>query len=172
MYPKKKILLLVLFTGMLLLLVGIWYKYEYSMDKAKEFQVNATEYSRKLVIATQGSEFKNTVVNQIVNHFKKDSIFIKVVDISRLPDINPDNYTAIVLIHTWENFKPPTEIEEFINRTNAQQNKMIVFTTSGQGSHKMEGVDAITGASKMEDTLSYVNRIIERVNILMKNKTI
>lgn len=172
MYPKKKILLLVLFTGMLLLLVGIWYKYEYSMDKSKEFQVNSTEYSRKLVIATQGSEFKNAVTNQIVNHFKQDSIFIKVVDISRLPDINPDNYTAIVLIHTWENFKPPIEIEEFINRTNAQQNKMIVFTTSGQGSYKMDGVDAITGASKMEDTLSYVNKIIERVNILIKPKTL
>ncbi|WP_347925597.1 hypothetical protein [Pontimicrobium sp. SW4] len=168
MYPKKKILLLVLFTGMLLLLFGIWYKYEYSMETAKEFQVNFPDYSRKIVIATQGSDFKNAVTNKIINHFEQDSIFIKVIDVSSLSKINPKDYNAIVLIHTWENWKPPVDIEEFINRTTTDKNKIIPFTTSGQGSYKMEGVNAITGASKLEEIDSFSKAIIDKLKPLIK----
>ena len=170
MYPKKKILLLILFTGLFLFLFALWYKYEHSMDKAEEFQVNSPEYSSKLVIATQGSDFKNAVTNEIVSHFKQDSIFIEVIDVSSLSKINPKDYNAIVLIHTWENWKPPIEIEEFIKRTITYQDKIIVFTTSGQGSYKMEGVDAITGESKLEETSFFSKVIIDKLQPLIKSK--
>lgn len=170
MYPKKKILLLILITGIFLLLFRMWYKYEYAMDKTEEYQINSPDYSRKLVIATQGSDFKNAVTNEIVNHFKQDSISIKVIDVSSLPKINPKDYNAIVLIHTWENFKPPVEIENFINRTTAEKNRIIVLTTSGQGSNKMEGIDAITGASKLEETSILSRAIIDKLKPLMNPK--
>jgi len=170
MSSKRKIFLIILSMGLLLLLFAMWYKYEYSMEKADEFQVNSPEYNRKLVIATQGSEFKNRVTNEIVNHFEQDSIFIKVVDVSSLSKIYPKDYTAIVLIHTWENWKPPVDIEEFINRTANYQDKIIVLTTSGQGSYKMDGIDAITGESNLEEIDFFLKAIIDRLNPLLKPK--
>ncbi|MCK0109470.1 hypothetical protein MWU58_09205 [Flavobacteriaceae bacterium S0825] len=170
MYPKKKILLLVLFTGMFLLLFGIWYKYQYSMDTAKEFQVNSPDYSRKIVIATQGSEFKNMVTKEVINHFEEDSIFIKVIDVSSLPKIQPKDYNAVVLMHTWENWKPPAEVKEFINRTASEKSKIIVLTTSGQGSYKMDGVDAITGESNLEEIETFSQKIIDKLSPLLKPK--
>ena len=168
MSSKKKIVLFILSLVLLLSLLVIWYKYEYSMEKAEEFQVNSSEYNRKLVIATQGSDFKNAVTNDLVNHFKQDSIFIKVIDVSSLPEINPKNFNAVVLIHTWENWKPPLVVKEFINRTTAEKDKIIVLTTSGQGSCKMEGVDAITGESKLEETDFFTKAIIDKLKPFMK----
>lgn len=170
MPSKKKILLTILSMGLLLLLFAMWYKYEYSMKKAEEFQVNSPQFSHKIVIATQGSEFKNTVTNEIVNHFEQDSIFIKVIDVSSLSKIYPEDYTAIVLIHTWENWKPPADIEEFINRTTINHDKIITLTTSGQGSYKMEDVDAITGESKLEEVKLFSQKIIDKLNPLLKPK--
>ena len=171
MYPKKKILLLILFTGLFLVLFAIWYKYEHSMDKAEEFQVNSPDYSEKLIIATQGSDFKTAVTNNIINYFKQDSIFIKVIDVYSLSKINPKDYNAIVLIHTWENLKPPATVEVFINRTFAFQNKIIVFTTSDQGSYKMDGIDAITGESKLAQVYFFSNAIIDKLKPLIKHRS-
>ena len=138
------------------------------MDKAEEFQVNSPDYSEKLIIATQGSDFKTAVTTNIIDYFEQDSIFIKVIDVSSLSKINPKYYNAIVLIHTWENFKPPASVEVFINRTFAFQDKIIVFTTSGQGSYKMDGIDAITGESKLAQVHFFSNAIIDKLKPLIK----
>ncbi|NNK28300.1 MAG: hypothetical protein HKP06_08685, partial [Flavobacteriaceae bacterium] len=55
----KKIALLVLFILGLLIMFGTWYKFKYSMDKVVSSTINSPELERSLVIATQGSEFKN-----------------------------------------------------------------------------------------------------------------
>lgn len=170
MYPKKKILLIILSTGMLLLVFGIWYKYKYSMETANEFQVNSPDYTRKLVIATQGSEFKNLVTNEVIDHFKEDSIFIQVIDVSSLPKIQLKDYNAVVLMHTWENWKPPVEVKEFINRTTSENSKIVIFTTSGQGNYKMDGVDAITGESNLEEIKNFSQKIIDKLSPLLKPK--
>lgn len=171
-FKRKTLIIGILTFAMFFLTFTVWYNYTYSMGKAEAFQVNSFNHNRKLVIATQGSDFKNTVTEAVINHYKQDSIFIKIIDVSALSEINPKDFNAVLLIHTWENWKPPIEIETFISNSTNYKNKIIVFTTSGRGSYKMEEVDAITGASKLEDTLSFTNKIIERLNPLLKNKTL
>ncbi len=168
MKPKNKIILVILAISTLLLLFALRYKYTYTMNKAEEFQVNTSNLKVKLLIATQGSDFKNAVTDAIVAHYKKDSIFIKIIDVSTLSEINAKEFNAILLIHTWENWKPPVAVKTFINNSINHKNKIIVFTTSGRGSYKMDGIDAITGESKLEDTLSFTNQIIKRLNPLLK----
>ena len=168
MTNKKKITLSITVLGLLFILFAVWYKYQYSMDTAKSFEVNTSMLDRKLIIATQGSEFKNEITKNIVEFYKPDSIYIKVVDISSLLEIDPQNWNALVIMHTWENWKPPIDVKAFIDRTQAFQNKIVVLTTSGQGSFKMKGIDAITGESKLEKTASYTHLIIERLDPLLK----
>lgn len=168
MTRKKKLLALSLLVIAVSFLFFTWYRLTYSMDEASSFEVNSHQLQNRLLIATQGSEFKNTITNSIVNYYKEDSIFIEVIDVTKLNKIDFDEYSAIVLIHTWENWKPPIEVETFIIKNKAYKNKIIVFTTSGNGSYQMEGVDAITGESKIENAELYSNQIIEKLNVLLK----
>ena len=172
MTRKRKITWFILVLGALFLIFAIWYKYEYSMNIAEEFEVNSPSYSQKLLIATQGSDFKDEVTKGVVNYYKKDSVYIKVIDVTALAGIDPARYNAILVIHTWENWKPPLDVEFFINRTRDIQNKIIVLTTSGKGSYKMEDVDAITGESKLKNTSTYISKITKRLESILNTKSI
>ena len=165
---KRKITGIILALGALFLIFAMWYKYEYSMDIIQEFEVNSPDLNLKLLIATQGSDFKDEVTKGIVNYYEKDSVYIKVIDVTTLADVDPIDYKAIVIIHTWENWQPPTDVELFINRTKDIQDKIIVLTTSGEGSFKMEGVDAITGESKLENTNALIHQITKRIDSILK----
>jgi len=171
MSHKRKISLFILALGVLFLIFGLWYKYEYSMETANEFEVNSPDLNSKVLIATQGSKFKDEITKGVVKYYEKDSVYIKVIDVTTLAGADPIDYNAIVVIHTWENWQPPADVELFINRTRAIQEKIIVLTTSGEGSYKMEGVDAITGESKLENTSSYINQITTRLEFLLNLKS-
>ncbi|MDX1769688.1 MAG: hypothetical protein R3294_16675, partial [Arenibacter troitsensis] len=78
------------------------------------------------------------------------------------------NYDALLIIHTWENWKPPSAVKSFMDRTKDYRDKTVVLTTSGEGSYKMEGVDAFTGESILDETPNYVGQIINKLNPLLK----
>ena len=140
------------------------------MEEAKAYQVNSKDLNRKLLIATQGSAFKDTVTGRIVNHYKQDSVFIKVIDISSLQDIAPEEYTAILLVHTWENWKPPLAVKQFIERTTGHKDKIVILTTSGEGTYQMKGVDALTGESNLEEAPVFANKIIDKLEVKLKQE--
>lgn len=165
----KKILLIFLGLMLVFFLFLLWYQYRYSMDEVKPYAVNVPTLEKKLLIATQGSDFKDKVTTGIVEYFKPDSIYIQVVDVSSLENIDPKDFSAIVVIHTWENWKPPISVQSFIEKNLDKKNKIVVLTTSGEGTYKMEGVDAFTGESIVADVPFFVDKIVERVNgIILK----
>lgn len=167
MTKLQKIVWFVLLVLGLLLCLALWYKVAYSMDTAKSYEIRNNTSSKTLLIATQGSDFKNSVVQEVITHFKRDSINIKVIDISGLNTIDANSYTAILLVHTWENWKPPVQIENFIHRTKQHQDKIVVITTSGDGSYRMEDIDAITGASLPENILPMAEESIKRLQTVL-----
>ena len=145
-FAKKIGLTIICLIGLFLLFL-FWYKQTYSMEVAEAYQVNSPSLSQKLLIASQGSEFKKAVTTKIIDHYKSDSIFIKVIDVSGLSEIAPWDYNAILLMHTWEISKPPETVQLFIDENAAMKDRLVVLTTSGEGSYKMEDVDAVTGES-------------------------
>ncbi len=147
----KKIRYIFLGVMAIFLLLLIWYQYQYSMDVVQPYEVNSPNLEKKLLIATQGSDFKDSITNAAVNHYKPDSIYIKVIDVGGLPEIQPDGFSAILVVHTWENWKPPADVKSFIDRVKNDAGKIVVLTTSGEGSYKMDGMDALTGQSIIED---------------------
>lgn len=166
---KHKITLVILLLGAILIVLSVWYKYEYSMDKVEPVQFNSPDLNLKLLIATQGSPFKNKITTNLTDYYNKDSIYTKVIDVSQLPEINPIHYKAIVIIHTWENWKPPKEVQSFIEQNISNQNKIVVLTTSGNGSFKIKEIDAITGESKLEKTADYSSQIIKKTDAILKH---
>jgi hypothetical protein len=53
---------------------GSWYKIHYSMGTAREFEVNSRSIKPKVLLATQGSDFKDSIVRGIVEHLKSRSL--------------------------------------------------------------------------------------------------
>jgi hypothetical protein len=157
------ILAMVLLFGVFL----VWYQWRYAMKTATSYEVNTPSEDRKLLIATQGSAFKNTIVQGLVDYYRQDSIFIKIIDVTDLSKIHPEDFSALVIIHTWENWKPPAAVKSFVQENEAQKNKMVIFTTSGEGNYKMENVDAITGESILEDAPLVVDKIINKLKPLL-----
>jgi len=167
----KKVLLVLLIIVGLLLILAVWYKNKFSMVMVAEQTINLPELDRRLVIATQGSMFKDSVTLGITNYFESDSIFIRIIDVSGLPKINLDDYDAMVLMHTWENWKPPVVVDSFMGKLKKEQkNKIVVLTTSGEGSFKMEEIDAITGESILENVPAYTDKIISELEQLLRTK--
>ncbi|QXP58354.1 hypothetical protein [Olleya sp. HaHaR_3_96] len=165
---KSKIVLFFA-SGILIvfLVFVVWYNYKYGMSQIDAFEINVPCYEQKIVIATQGSPFKNAITKKIVNHYRSDSIYMKIINVEDLQTIDPENYNAVIIIHTWENLKPPMTVVDFFNKIGKEQNNVIVLTTSGQGYYKMQEVDAITGESRLDNVNVYTRQIIEKVNSLL-----
>ena len=108
-----------------------------------------TNTKKKILIATQGSEYKNDVVSGITDKFKNKSIYIKIIDVSLLGWVNPDELNAIIILHTWEIWKPEENSEKFLKKY-FDSSKMFALATSGSGDNMIDGMDGITGASSLD----------------------
>jgi hypothetical protein len=97
----KRILLWILGLMVAFLLFLVWYQHRYSMDIIEPYQVNSPNLQTKLLIANQGSKFKDSITSAVVDRYKSDSVYIKVIDVSELPEIDPAEFSAILMLHRW-----------------------------------------------------------------------
>jgi hypothetical protein len=144
-----------------------WYKIHYSMDVARSFEVNDPHSTKpRVLVATQGSEFKDAVVSGVVDHLETRPAYVKVIDVSALPGVNEDEWDAIVIVHTWEMRKPQADAQAFKERARNAR-KLVVLSTSGAGDFKMEGVDLISSASILADVPARVEAITVKVDAIL-----
>ena len=163
----KNILLTIGTVVLALFLFLSWYKYNYSMEVAESFEVNSPEFDQRVLIATQGSEFKDAVVAQVIEHLRQRPVYIKVIDVSLLPGVSAAEWSAVVVLHTWENWKPQLDAKRFLRRVKEPE-KVVVLSTSGAGDEKMAGMDAITASSSMEEVPAYAGEIVARLEPLLR----
>lgn len=163
----KKIGIVLAIALLVVFILLTWYTYVFSMDIAKSYEINNPAYEQKILIATQGSPFKDKVVDYIVDELIRQRIYIKVVDVSELPTISKDQFTAIVVLHTWEMEKPPDVVADFLEKSKNQKN-IIVLATSGGSDTTMEGIDAISSASKMIDVPFKAEEILKRLKPILE----
>jgi len=166
----KKILIVVGWLLGAFIIFAIVYKAIYSMDKAEAFEVNSPELETRLLIATQGSSFKDALVAHLVDSIRQEPVYIEVRDIEVLESVRFSDWQAILVIHTWEYSKPPELIREFADRAGQQKN-ILFFTTSGDGGFSMNNIDAISGASSQKKMDTYVNSILSRLRPMLMDRT-
>ena len=163
----KKALLFGLFLLIGLIILSLWYSITFSMDVVQAYDVNDPTLEKKLLIATQGSDFKNAVTSAVVERYKKNSIYIKVIDVTSLDTINPKPFNAILIIHTWEYWKPPKAVSTFTERAKEYHDKMYFLATSGDGNYKIDGVDALSGESILGNAPFFVNKINHKLGTML-----
>ncbi|TAI48427.1 hypothetical protein [Flagellimonas allohymeniacidonis] len=164
----KKILITLLILVLLLFALATWYKNTFSMDPVTGYTVKSDEMPKSMLIATQGSMFKDAITKGIIDEYANDSIHVNVIDVLKIGKENTSNYDVMVLIHTWENWKAPKEVEDFVLAlSEVDKTKTVVLTTSGKGDSKMDNLDAITGESDLENSQEFLEEIISKIEAVL-----
>lgn len=155
------IVLIVIIFGIYLLI--------HVQDVAEPMEVGSLDMNKKILIATQGSGYKNLMVDTLTGRLKGEDVYISVIDISGLNEINQEDWDVEVIIHTTEAWKLPDPVKEYLDRIK-NPDEVILLITSGDGGWKPEDckVDVLTSASKVDDISEKANSIEEKINSLFE----
>jgi hypothetical protein len=135
--------------------------------------VNTAEWgdlkaNQRVLIATQKSEFKETVVSRIAGELEKDLCYVKVIDLKKLKKTPATDYDAVVVVNTCKAWRLTGGALKFV-KTFPDKDKVVLLTTAGAEDwtpRKVE-VDAITSASEEGKADPVADDIVARVrNIL------
>lgn len=155
----------------LLLLAGFAYRYlsSHAMRPSPAYTKGEPSLPRHVLIATQGSAFKDRLVARLVAHIEKHPAYIQVIDIADLSRIQEADWHAIVILHTWEYSKPPGVVKDFMARV-AAPDRVVCITTSGSGRERIAGVDVISSASSVDELPMLLGNVGAKVDaMLVKN---
>jgi len=122
--------------------------------------------SKSILIATQGSNFKNKITEILIKHFSNPNTYIKVIDVNSLSQIHESDWSAIFINHTFEISRAPESVMAFLGRCQNIK-KIVVFGTSGDGRLKLDHVDAMSGASMINNVNLRSQEIIERLDKIL-----
>ena len=158
---------ILLYIGFFIIVFGAWYNWKFSMYVVsdQEYGVKSAE-NASLLIATQGSEFKDSIATNLIEHYKRNGLYIKVTDVTRLGGYNYEEWDAIFIHHTWEISRPPKQVIEYLNR-NEDKSKVVIYSTSGDGRFAIKGVDAISGSSMMNEVKMRTTELINRIDKIL-----
>ena len=96
---------------------------------------------------------------------REQPMFIQVVDVTALAGVDESQWDAVVVLHTIEYGKAPAPAQAFVNRV-GKTGKVVVLCRSGAGDFKIEGIAAISSASRMTDVPRQVDEILSRIESL------
>ncbi len=136
------------------------------------FAVGNPGLEKKVLIASQGSDFKNAVVESLTTHLENRQVYAKVIDVTSLGEVNEDEWDALVVIHTTEQWKLQPDVDEYLARAQ-NMDKVILVTTSGSGDWKTDkyDVETITSASRKEEMPTLLPALYMKLDQLMQEET-
>ncbi len=146
----------------------VWYEYTYSMDTVIPFEINNPNLETKVLIASQGSRFKDSLVQGVLRHYQKDSIYFKVIDVYTMFTVDIDKWDALIIINSWEYGSPPRNVKKFIKNYPDQLDKLIILSTVGSSNIALKDVDVISGESIIEKTPEYTQIVVKRLDKIIK----
>ena len=139
---------------------SVWYLIEFYPRTAESFEINSPDEPTRILVATQGSEFKNGLVAAVCDRLRKQPVHVKVIDVSGLDDIETDEWNKVLVINTAMMNIMSGPARRLVARGEGLEN-VLLFVTSGGGDFKPAdlAVDALSGASRKGDT----NRLADLV---------
>lgn len=165
---RKSRLLILIAAAALLLFTGFAYRYfsQHAMLPSASYERGLSSLPRHVLIAAQGSPFKDRLVTGLVARLEAQPVYVKVIDVAGLSGIMEKDWQAIVIVHTWEFGTPPKVVSDFTARL-AEPGKVVGITTSGSGRERLAGIDVISSASVVDDVPALLTRIGAKIDALL-----
>ena len=160
---------IVLYIGFLIIIFGAFYDWRFSMDIASDQEHGSPNiHNTSILIATQGSEFKNSLCQNIIDHYQSRDYYLKVTDVTKLGSYSYSEWDVIFIHHTWEINRPPKEVRKFINDL-SDHSKLVVYGTSGNGRLAIKNIDAISGSSMMNEIPMRTKEVVSRIDKILES---
>lgn len=167
-----KILIAIISVPIILIILFIsYYLITNLQGEIEPYQVGNPDAEQKILIASQGSEFKEKLVTGLVSELKSDERYISIVDCTKLEDENLTTWDACVVIHTTQIHGMPIAAETFLE-VSSDLSKVVLVSTSGGGDEKVKNfdVDAISSASRLIATPQIVKSVSEKLERILDHK--
>lgn len=135
------------------------------------FEINSPNATHKVLIASQGSGFKNMLVSGLVDKIKDSPTYIRVVDVSSLSEVDEADWNAVVLIHTTQYGRMQPDASKYLGRAK-ELGKVILVTTSGSGRWRTEefDIDTLTSASRKTKVGLLIKTITHRLGTILRER--
>ena len=139
---------------------GGWYIYKFYPRTADSFELNSPDQPTRVLIATQGSEFKNSLVATVCDLLRPRPVYVKVIDVGGLDDIETGRWDKVLVINTAMVNVMSGPARRLVARVDGLDN-VLLFVTSGGADFKPADleVDALSGASRKAD----INRLADLI---------
>jgi hypothetical protein len=133
------------------------------------FEVNSPDAKHKVLIASQGSRFKNMLVSGLVDRIKDTPTYIRVIDVTSLSEVSEADWNAVVLIHTTQGGRMQPDAREYLGRAK-ELDKVILVSTSGSGKWRTEefDIDTLTSASRKAKVGPLTNTVTHRLEAILR----
>jgi len=150
--------------GLVLVAFGI-YVFLFYPREAEPFEIKTANPTQKILIATQGSDFKNMLTKVLCDSLNKSSVYIKGMDVEDLAEVNEEDWDRILIFNSFL-IQLNGSVDRFITRTVAPENILVFVTAGGADWLPQPGfrVDAITSASKQAYIKDLVRLISDWLN--------
>ncbi|MBC2285785.1 hypothetical protein [Listeria booriae] len=148
----------IIFAGVMLS-----YRYIKSMDVIASEEVNKSATGSHVLLATQGSNFKNSVMDQVKQDLKGENIHISIVDTTKLDKVKASDYDKIVLFTTVQSDDIPKNVTKFMDDNDDKSIHIAVTADSNRWDDKPKDVDAISEASKSENKQTFVDNLTKAI---------
>jgi len=132
--------------------------------------IGAIDGRDRVLIATQGSKFKDAVVSRVVEDLEKNDLYIEITNLSALTNRSTEEFKAIVIINSYKYFSFNKHVRNFLENTNDYDQEKIVLLATAGSPHRMnkgKEVDAISSASKIDDVDNVSMDIVQRVSSII-----
>ncbi len=166
----RKFALIIIFMISVFLFFLFWNTQNMGNDINNSVNAESFNVEQKLLIITEPSPFKDLIVEGLKDYYKNSTVLIEVVNDKSIAVTDAAYFNAILVLHRWEANAPTRNIQSFLDKNEAFKNTIIMLTTSWNGLEKLENVDALTGASVMNNAPVFTNKLIERIDLILENK--
>jgi hypothetical protein len=123
---------------------------------------------KRVLIATQRSDFKEAVVSRIVEDLEKDLCYVRVIDLKRLKNELAGDFGAIVVVNTCKAWSLSRGASKFVKKFPDKDRVVMLTTASGEDWRpKSVEVDAITSASKVQKADPVADEIVQKVRKIL-----
>ena len=132
------------------------------------YTINAEVYSPRLLIVTQKSQFKDSVMKMVAAEIGKRSIYVQVIDVTQLPSVTTSDWDGFVIFTTIESGQIHPNVDSFLkNKQNFSNVYLINTADSTQWKLKSVDIDAKTSASLKENINVYAKDIIAGIDTVL-----
>ena len=123
----------------------------------------------RILIASSGSDFKRTMIQDVINQLHPEKRYFKVIDLSKLPKARPSKYRAIAILNSCEMWKMDSNVRNFLEQHSSLK-KIVLLTTSGNSKWKSKkyNVDTISGASKKQYRSEMIRKLVKKLEKLLQ----